>query len=63
MVVDGRTYETIPPELIVRAGLRVAADLVEPAAPTKSCCPSGDTSTETGEPALQPMPWLTQDPG
>jgi len=29
-VVDGRTYETIPPELIVRAGLKAAADLVQP---------------------------------
>ena len=27
MVVDGRTYETIPPELIVRAGLKVAATM------------------------------------
>ncbi len=30
-IVDGRAYETIPPELIVRAGLKVAADLVQPA--------------------------------
>lgn len=39
--VDGRTYESIPPELIVRAGLRVAANLVQPAAPIEKCCPSG----------------------
>lgn len=61
MVVDGRTYETIPSELIVRAGLRAAADLVEPAAPVKSCCPSGDAPTESEDSKLQPMPWLSQD--
>ncbi|HVP13167.1 MAG TPA: DUF2703 domain-containing protein [Phycisphaerae bacterium] len=30
-IVDGRVYETIPPELIVRAGLKVAANMIEPA--------------------------------
>jgi hypothetical protein len=30
-VVDGRAYETIPPELIVRAGLKVAANMIQPA--------------------------------
>ncbi len=29
MVVDGRTYEAIPPELIVGAGLKVAADMIQ----------------------------------
>lgn len=61
MVVDGQTYEAIPPELILRAGLRVAADLVQPAAPAKNCCPSSDSPTKTGDPDLQPMPWLSQD--
>lgn len=63
VIVDGRTYETIPPELIVRAGLRVAADLVQPAAPVKSCCPSDDSSTESGDSDLQPMPWLSKASG
>ncbi|MBK8267800.1 MAG: DUF2703 domain-containing protein [Planctomycetes bacterium] len=60
MVVDGQTYEAIPPELIVRAGLRVAADLVQPASPAKNCCPSGYSPTRTSDPNLQPMPWLSQ---
>ncbi len=29
-IVDGRAYETIPAELIVRAGLKVAANMVQP---------------------------------
>lgn len=29
-VVDGRSYETVPPELIVRAGLKLAANMVQP---------------------------------
>ena len=43
VTVDGKTFEAIPPELIVRAGLLLATDLVSPkdsksaAAP---CCPS-----------------------
>lgn len=36
-IVDGRTYETIPPELIVRAGLKAAANMVQPAAPVAGC--------------------------
>ena len=32
-VVDGRSYETIPPELIVRAGLKVAANMIQPVPP------------------------------
>ena len=63
VIVDGRTYETIPPELIVRAGLRVAADLVQPAAPARSCCPSGDSPKETADTNLQPMPWMSKDRG
>ncbi len=56
MMVDGRTYETIPPELIVRAGLRVAADLVQPVTLVESCCPSGDASPKPSDVDLQPMP-------
>lgn len=63
VIVDGRTYETIPPELIVRAGLRVAADLVQPGEPAKSCCPSGNSPKETADPKLQPMPWMSKDRG
>jgi hypothetical protein len=61
MQVDGRTYESIPAELIVRAGLRVAADLVRPAAPSSECCPPGERPLTPAEPALQPMPWLTPE--
>ncbi|MBU0508937.1 DUF2703 domain-containing protein [bacterium] len=48
VTVDGLTFETIPPELIVRAGLLVAADLLRlndsgaaiPCCPSASgCCP------------------------
>jgi hypothetical protein len=30
ITVVGRTYETVPPELIVRAGLKAAAEMVRP---------------------------------
>lgn len=53
----------MPPELIVRAGLRVAADRLHPAAPAESCCPSGDAAPESDSPDLQPMPGLTQERG
>lgn len=33
-IVDGRAYETIPAELIVRAGLKVAANMVQPSSAT-----------------------------
>lgn len=59
-VVDGRSYDAIPVELIVRAGLRVAADLVQPAAPASACGPGRDGPAETGESDLQPMPWLSR---
>jgi hypothetical protein len=36
-IVDGRAYETIPPELIVRAGLKVAANMVQPVPPAAGC--------------------------
>lgn len=48
LVVDGQTFEAIPPELIVRAGLLLAADLVAskdgksapaPCCPASNCCP------------------------
>jgi hypothetical protein len=42
-VVDGRVYETIPPELIVRAGLKMAANLIQPRrpAPQATTSPAG----------------------
>ncbi len=46
--VEGQVYETIPADLIIRAGLLAAADLYEgPSA--KSCCP-GDSSAKMGIP-------------
>lgn len=59
-LVDGRSYETIPAELIVRAGLRVAADLVQPAAALSGGAASDETGTNTGDGDLQPMPWLSR---
>lgn len=37
MTVEGRTYEAIPVELIVKAGLLAAARLIQPEAP-EGCC-------------------------
>lgn len=37
LVVDGRSYDAIPAELIVRAGLLAAADAIRPPA-TGACC-------------------------
>jgi hypothetical protein len=60
LIIDGRTYETIPSQLIVRAGLRVAANLVQPAPPPSGCCPSDDASSGADTLDLQPMPWLSR---
>ena len=59
-VVDGRTYETIPPELIVRAGLKVAANMIQPASP---CTPGLAAGTEqfwpiTWNPPATKGPWF-----
>jgi hypothetical protein len=59
-VVDGQSYETIPAELIVRAGLHVAADLLQPAAPPAACGPASDAPANAIDPDLQPMPWLSR---
>ena len=59
-LVDGKSYETIPAELIVRAGLRVAADLLEPVAPPAACGPASDAPAKASDPDLQPMPWLSR---
>ena len=60
LTVAGRTYEVIPTPLIVRAGLRVAADLVQPAAPPGECCPSDAATAKPDDLELQPMPWLAR---
>ena len=49
-VVDGRTYETIPPELIVRAGLKVAANMIQPA-------PSSTPSVAAGKDQFWRITW------
>jgi hypothetical protein len=38
--IDGRTYETVPEELFIKAGLAAALNLLRPAASTQatSCC-------------------------
>jgi len=57
-LVDSQSYETIPAELIVRAGLHVAADLLQPAAPPAACGLASNVPAKASEPDLQPMPWL-----
>ncbi len=59
-VVDGQSYEVVPAELIIRAGMRVAADLVRPPKRPMGCCPPGGTCPTPAGSDLQPMPWLTQ---
>ncbi len=58
-VVDGQCFETIPPELIIRAGLRVAADLVRPAGTPFADRPASPAPAEASDANLQPMPWLS----
>lgn len=38
----GQTYEVIPAQLIVKAGLKAASEII-PAPSAGSCCPTGDT--------------------
>lgn len=45
--VDGKTYEIIPAKLIVKAGLKAAAELFT-APSTEGCCPKDKDSTEKG---------------
>ena len=42
--VDGKTYEVIPAQLIVKAGLKAAAEIIV-APSTEGCCPPNKTST------------------
>lgn len=42
IIIDGRTYEAIPSELIVKAGLLAGAQLINPE-PVKSSCPPQGT--------------------
>ncbi len=58
-VIDGQTYETIPAELIVRAGLRAAADLVQPSTPSAAGSRASDEPRKAADAYLQPMPWLS----
>lgn len=51
--VEGQAYETIPADLIIKAGFFAAAGLYEgPSA--KSCCP-GDSSVKTDVPSCCPV--------
>lgn len=42
---DGKTYEAIPANLIVKAGLKAAAEIID-APSSKPCCSQNDSSTE-----------------
>jgi hypothetical protein len=55
MVVNGRSYEAIPVELIVRAGMKVAADMIEPNPPagSKSAVPCCGSSAQGTRPSSQ----------
>ena len=57
--VDGTTYEVIPAELIVRAGLQAASELVQAPPPTP-CCPGSAEPREAGAPCC---PELEPDEG
>lgn len=43
LAVGGKTYEAIPPELIIRAGLLAAAQLHH-GGPKDACCPEADST-------------------
>lgn len=51
--VEGQVYETVPANLIIRAGLLAASDLYAESS-TKSCCPS-DSSAKTNVPPCRPI--------
>lgn len=42
--VDGTTYETVPQELVVRAGLLAAQEILAEPGPSTSCCEPGVTA-------------------
>lgn len=58
-VVDGRSYEAIPPELIIRAGLRAAADLVRLRGSSTAGGPASDAPARPHAQGLRPTPWLS----
>lgn len=49
LTVDGQTYESIPADLIVRAGLLAAAGLVAPVRGQPCCCGPGTSPTGSGK--------------
>jgi len=46
LTVDGKTYEAIPAEMIVKAGLLAAAQLLQ-GEPRSTCCPTADSPQES----------------
>jgi len=42
-LLDGKSYETIPEELLVRAGLKAGISLLEPGTPAPSPAGSGSS--------------------
>jgi len=57
--LDGTTYEVVPAELIVRAGLVAASNLMQSPAPAP-CCPG---SEERGKPAPPCCPGVDPEEG
>ena len=51
VMVDGTTYETVPAELIVRAGLAAASELLQKPVP---CCPGSGETKPADEPPCCP---------
>ena len=59
LTVGGKTYETIPAELIIKAGLVAASQSVE-ASHGESCCPPPGSGQKTGS-SCCPEPVKQQD--
>ena len=59
IIIDGKTYEAIPAELIVKAGLLAATQLVVTPS-VKTCCPSLE-QVKKAKPPCCPQPEKQQD--
>ena len=44
--VEGQTYEEIPADLIIKAGLLAASQLFTPKIPSSSCCPQSNSNSK-----------------
>lgn len=58
LIIDGKTYEAIPAELIIKAGLLAAAQLLEGAEPGQCCQPAN--LKESGAACCSPLVQLRE---